>query len=146
VTRGSNLLARATATLMGFPTSGVNQPITVTLSVRASDERWARTVADKTFLSTLSFAKSRSEGLIRERSGPIAIDMALMLQGSRMSYLIRRWSLFGVPMPLWLGPKTIAVETVDAAGRFCFDIELWHPFTGLLVHYAGWLQPSHDAA
>jgi len=41
-----------------------------------------------------------------------------------------------------LGPKTISTETLDAEGRFCFDIELWHPFIGSLVHYAGWLQPQ----
>jgi hypothetical protein len=87
-----------------------------------------------------------SEGLIRERFGPIAIDMALVSQGPTLGYVIRRWSLFGIPMPLWLGPSTIATEYADAQGRFRFDVELRHPFLGLLTHYAGSLSPTDQAA
>jgi hypothetical protein len=36
--------------------------------------------------------------------------------------------------------NTGAIESVDGAGRFNFDITLRHPFLGLLVHYAGWLR------
>lgn len=142
VTQGSNPVARAVTALVGFPKGGADLPITVKLSVEGSGERWIRTVADRTFSSTQCLVKGRSEGLIRERFGSIAVDMALVLQGSSMTYVIRRWSLLGLPMPLWLGPKTIATESVDAEGRFRFDIKLWHPFIGSLVHYAGWLIPS----
>jgi hypothetical protein len=39
-----------------------------------------------------------------------------------------------------LGPGTMASESVDAEGRFRFDVKLWLPFIGKLVHYAGWLR------
>ncbi len=140
VTQGSNPVARAVTALVGFPKAGADLPITVKLSVEDSGERWIRTVADRTFSSTQRPAKGRSEGLIRERFGLIAVDMALALRGPGLAYVIRRWSLLGIPMPLCLGPKTIATESADAEGRFCFDIELWHPLIGSLVHYAGWLR------
>ena len=139
--RGRSPLARAVTALVGFPKAGVDLPIRVKLTVDGAGERWVRTVADNTFSSTQRLAKGRSAGLIRERFGPVAIDMALVLQGPRMHYVIRRWSLCGLPMPLRLGPKTIASEFVDADERFCFDVKLWQPCVGLLVHYAGWLQP-----
>jgi hypothetical protein len=142
VTQGSNPIARAVTALVGFPKGGADLPIAVRLSVEGSGERWTRTVADRTFSSTQGLAKGRSEGLIRERFGAIAVDMALVSEGPSLVYVIRRWSLLGIPMPLWLGPKTIATESVDAEGRFRFDIKLWHPFIGSLVHYAGWLIPS----
>ncbi len=142
VIQGRNPIARAVTALVGFPKGGSDLPITVKLSVEDSGERWVRTVADRTFSSTQSLAKGRSEGLIRERFGAIAVEMALVLQGPSMSYVIRRWSLLGIPLPLWLGPKTNAVESVDAEGRFRFDIKLGHSFIGSLVHYAGWLCPS----
>jgi hypothetical protein len=142
VTQGSNPVARAVTDIVGFPKSGADLPISVKLSVEGSGERWTRTVANRTFSSTQALAKGRSEGLIRERFGPIAVDMALLVRGPSMTYVIRRWSLLGIPMPLWLGPKTSATESVDAEGRFRFDIKLWHPFIGSLVHYSGWLVPS----
>lgn len=144
VTQGRNPIARAVTALVGFPKSGADLPIAVKLTTDGTGERWDRTVADRTFSSTQRLAKGRSEGLVCERFGILAVDMALVLHASSLTYVIRRWSLLGIPMPLWLGPKTTATESADADGRFCFDIKLWHPFIGLLVHYAGWLCPADD--
>jgi hypothetical protein len=145
VTQGRNPIARAASALVGFPRGGSDLPITVKLAVEDSHERWVRTVGDRTFSSTQSLAKGRSEGLVRERFGQIAVDMALFVQRASMSYVVRRWSLLGIPLPLCLGPKTIATESVDAQGRFRFDVKLWHPLIGSLVHYAGWLLPDPAA-
>jgi hypothetical protein len=142
VMQGGNPIARAVTALVGFPKAGSDLPINVKLTLEDTSERWVRTVADRTFSSTLTLATGRSEGLVRERFGPLAADMALVLQGPSLNYVIRRWSLLGIPMPLWLGPKTTATESVDAEGRFHFDVKLWHPFIGSLVHYAGWLCPK----
>jgi hypothetical protein len=38
-------------------------------------------------------------------------------------------------------PSSEAYETVDADGRFRFDVKLTLPFFGLLAHYRGWLTP-----
>jgi Domain of unknown function (DUF4166)/Saccharopine dehydrogenase NADP binding domain len=142
VTQGSNPIARAVTALVGFPKSGADLPIVVKLLAEGAGEKWVRTVGDRTFSSTQRLAKGRSEGLVCERFGILAVDMALVFKGSSLTYVIRRWSLLGMPMPLWLGPKTTASESTDAEGRFSFDIKLWHPFIGLLVHYAGWLCPG----
>jgi hypothetical protein len=139
VTRGANPLGRMVAAIVGFPTAGQDQPINVRFCRKESGERWARTVAGRAFSSSLSRPTGRSEGLLRERFGPIAVDMALMVEPSGLKYVVRRWRLLGVPLPLWLGPRTAAIESVDAEGRFTFDITLSHPCMGLLVRYAGWL-------
>jgi Domain of unknown function (DUF4166)/Saccharopine dehydrogenase NADP binding domain len=141
VTQGNNPIARAIAALIGFPKAGTDLPIMVQLSVEGSTERWVRTVRERVFSSTLSPA-GRSPGLMRERFGVSAFDIALTVQGQSLAYVLRGWSLLGVRMPQWLGPKTITNEYVDAKGRFCFDVKLWHPFIGSLVHYAGWLEPQ----
>ena len=54
--------------------------------------------------------------------------------------VIRRFSVFGVPLPLWLGPTTAAHEAV-VDGCFRFDVEIGHPWTSLIVRYQGWLEP-----
>jgi hypothetical protein len=142
VTQGRNLIARAVTALVGFPKPGTDLVINVKLCVASCSERWVRTVADREFSSTLSLPKGRSAGLVREQVGPVAIDMSLVAQTASIEYIVRRWKLLGVPMPLWLGPKTIATESIDAQERFRFDIKIWHPFIGTLVHYAGWLRPA----
>jgi hypothetical protein len=53
---------------------------------------------------------------------------------------VRRWSLFGIPMPLFLAPRGDSYE-YEAGGRFHFHVEIGHPFTGLIVTYQGWLEP-----
>jgi hypothetical protein len=42
--------------------------------------------------------------------------------------VIRRWTLFGVPLPLCLGPRSRASESVEN-GRFRFDVQIRHPLT-----------------
>jgi hypothetical protein len=146
VTRGTNFLARMVAGVAGFPTAGQDQPITVQFCRTQSGERWVRTVAHRTFASSQSRPTGRSEGLLRERFGPVAVDMALRVESSGLKYVVRRWLLLGIPLPLWLGPRTAAIESVDGEGRFNFDITLWHPFMGLLVRYAGWLCANSESA
>ena len=145
VRRSRNPVARLVAALIGFPKAGSDVAVTVELEADSSCEQWRRSIGARSFSSRLTLADGRSEGLIRERFGAIAIDMALVVEAMRLSYVIRRWSLFGMHMPLCIGPSTKAFELVDASGRFNFDVELRHPLLGLLVHYAGWLAPSSDA-
>jgi hypothetical protein len=61
-------------------------------------------------------------------------------EGERLSLVLRRWSVFGVPMPMWLCPFSKTFETREE-GRFCFHVELSHPLFGLVVRYRGWLIP-----
>jgi hypothetical protein len=66
--------------------------------------------------------------------------MALVADGSRLRLVLRRWSVFGVPLPIWLGPRSDSYETVEG-GRFRFHVEIGHKLTGLIVRYQGWLEP-----
>jgi hypothetical protein len=140
VNRGQNLLAGLLARLIGFPRAGIDQPISVTLSVERDGERWTRRAGDSSFCSVQHPGRGRSEGLVRERFGPVAIDMALVVNAATLHYFICRWSFCGLPLPLSLGPRTIAVESVKN-GLFSFDVEISHPLTGLIVRYRGSLSP-----
>jgi hypothetical protein len=66
--------------------------------------------------------------------------MALVVEGTTLRYVIRRWTLLGLPLPLALGPRSRASESVEE-GRFRFDVEIGHPLTGLIVKYQGLLSP-----
>lgn len=138
VTRGRGLLARLAGAIIGFPKSGEDVPVAVTFSRRNGDELWTRTFAGKRFSSRQAPGRGRERHLIVERFGPLAIAMAPVVRDDRMSLIIRRFSLFGVPLPLWLGPTTAAHEAV-VDGRFRFDVQIGHPLTGMIVRYRGWL-------
>ena len=144
VDRGCNPLAWLVAESIGFPKRGNEQSITVRLSIDGDGERWVRSCGSRRFSSVQHAGRGRAKWLVRERFGPVAVDMALVVQNGCLRYVVRRWSLFGIPLPLWLGPRSIASESVED-GKFRFDVEVSHPFTGLIVRYRGTLAAAVDS-
>jgi hypothetical protein len=141
VTHGWNPTAALVSAAIGFPRAGTGLPITVTLTAEAGGERWVRATLGRTFSSTQSRGRGRSAGLVVERFGPVAVHMALVVDGATLRYVIRRWTLLGVPLPLLLGPRSVASESAED-GRFHFDVEIRHFLIGVVVHYRGWLVPA----
>lgn len=138
VERGRSPLAVLAALLLGFPAPGDNVPVQVKFSVRGGRERWRRTFAGKSFSSEQFAGVGRSDALLCERFGPLAFAMALVVSGERLDLVLRRWSAFGVPLPLWLAPRSNSFETVEG-GAFRFHVEISHPWVGLIVRYRGTL-------
>lgn len=140
VTRGAGLLARFAAAVVGFPRAGENVPARVDFLVEKGRERWTRTFAGRSFHSTQEAGRGRFEWLVCERFGVLKAGMALVRDEGKLRLIVRRWSLFGLPMPLWLAPRGDSYEYA-ADGRFHFHVEISHPLTGLIVGYRGWLVP-----
>jgi hypothetical protein len=138
VARGRNPLAWLIATIIGFPKAGENQDISVQLIREDDGERWVRTSGGRTFSSVQVAGHGRAEWLVRECFGPVSVDMALVVEGQTLHYVVRRWALFGIAMPLFLGPRSTAKESVED-GQFCFDVTISHPLTGIIVRYRGLL-------
>jgi hypothetical protein len=140
VTRGPGLLARLAAAVVGFPHAGENVPLRVDFKIEAGRERWTRTFGGRAFHSTQEQGRGRYEWLVCERFGPLCAGMALVLDEGKLRLVVRRWSAFGIPLPLWLAPRGDSYECIEN-GRFHFHVEIRHPFTGLIVGYQGWLVP-----
>ena len=140
VERGGGLLSRLVAFLLGFPEAGNDVPLGVRFAPSLAGETWTRTFAGKTFSSDQFAGRRRSARLLCERFRPMTFAMALVADGSRLRLVLRRWSVFGVPLPIWLGPRSDSYETVEG-GRFRFHVEIGHKLTGLIVRYQGWLEP-----
>jgi hypothetical protein len=140
VERGKSPLARLAAWIIGFPPAGEDVPVSVSFRVQGGKEHWHRTFAGRRFASTQEAGRGRFDGLLLERFGPLAAGMALVLEDGRMRLVVRRWSVFGIPMPLALAPRGDSYEFA-ADGRFNFHVEIRHPLAGLIVAYRGWLVP-----
>jgi hypothetical protein len=76
--------------------------------------------------------------LLCERFGALTFAMALVAAGERLSLVLRRWSIFGLPLPMWLCPRSESYESAEQ-GRFNFHVMISHPLTGLIIRYDGWL-------
>jgi hypothetical protein len=144
VERGTALLSRLAARIVGFPPAGQNVPVAVTFLARDGSERWRRRFSGHAFESLQEEGRGRNEGLLCERFGPMNFGMALVVDGGRLRLVLRRSSILGVPLPLALAPRTDAYEFVEN-GRFGFHVEIRHPLAGLIVRYRGWLAPSRMA-
>jgi hypothetical protein len=145
VERGRSALAHLACFVMGFPKATSDTPVTVQFESSGGTETWTRRFGDESFSSRQFAGRGRSAGLVCERFGPMTFAMALVLENSRLLLVLRRWSAFGVPLPIWLCPRSEACEATEG-GRFHFDVKIGHPFTGLIVRYKGWLEPDRQRA
>jgi hypothetical protein len=139
VLRGSGPLARLVAFVVGFPAAGQKVPVQVAFTPGADGECWTRTFAGRSFTSFQSAGRGASAHLLRERFGPLTFDLALLVEGAKLRLVVRRWSLWGVPLPLILAPGGDSYETV-IDDRFHFHVEIRHRLIGLIVSYRGWLE------
>lgn len=138
VRRGDGILAKIVCAVIGFPRSGDDIPVTVSLAPEQEAERWTRDFGGKTFASVQSCGSGRDQHLLVERFGVISVSLALIVDGGRLFLIPRRWSLFGLPMPKTLLPGSNSFET-EENGAFCFDVEIRAPVAGLIVAYRGQL-------
>jgi Domain of unknown function (DUF4166)/Saccharopine dehydrogenase NADP binding domain len=139
VERGRSILARLAAFIMGFPKATADTPVSVRFEVSGGKETWTRRFGDESFSSCQFAGRGRSAGLLCERFGPLRFAMALMPENGRLALVLRRWSAFGMPLPMWLCPRSNSYETTEG-DKFRFHVEIGHPITGLIVRYKGWLR------
>jgi hypothetical protein len=139
IDRGKGWIARLLAALYRFPAAGADVPVEVRLERRGDGELWRRSFAGRHFSSWQAEGQGRSRHLVEERFGPVTVGLALMLGDGRLDYVVRRWSLLGIPMPRFMSPGGTTFEYVEQ-GRFHFHVEIAHPWFGLIVRYRGWLE------
>lgn len=121
---------------MGFPPAG-DHPVHVAFGEHGGKERWTRDFGGHRFSSELSQA---GQG-VAERFGPLRFAFDLPSDDAGLRMVLRGWSMSGVPMPRWLGPRIEAREWAED-GRFRFEVGVSMPLIGDVVRYSGWLERS----
>ncbi|SMC96778.1 SDR family oxidoreductase [Rhizobium sp. RU36D] len=134
VTRGTSLLARLACAIIGFPPTG-EHALHVDFEEEDGIERWTRDFAGRRFSSELS----QSGHFLVERFGPLRFHFTLEGDETGLRMRMQRWFMFGLPLPLWLAPKSEAREWAEG-DQFCFDVAIALPGIGAVVHYRGWLR------
>lgn len=134
VRRGRSMPARLVCAVMGFPVEGEHD-LHVSFEERNGVERWTRDFAGQTFTSELSQCGVH----LVERFGPMRFSFDLPSDAAGLTMAMRGWSMFGIPMPLWLAPRSEAREWAEGED-FCFDVPIALPGIGAVVHYSGRLR------
>jgi len=114
-------------------------PVKVSFQRRNDGELWQRDFAGRTFSTFQSEGQGHADKLLVERFGPVTFWMALVLKQDKLHLVTRRWSVFGIALPLALAPNSSVYESADGAD-FCFHVEVKHWLMGLLVRYEGKLE------
>lgn len=141
VERGRGPLAWLAARMMSFPPAHAETPVRVQFTAEGRTEEWTRTFGTHAFSSRQYEGDGKSDRLLVERFGVLEFAMALVLENERLRLITRRWRALGVPLPLWLAPRSIAYETGED-GVFAFHVEISHPLCGLIVRYRGALKAT----
>lgn len=133
----ANPLGAAVSAIVGFPKAQSDCPAEVSIDADGERSIWRRRIGGQAFRSVLSHPAAG--GCVRERFGPISMDLELTPEGERLIYRVIGWRFGPIPLPRALGPSTVAFEEVDAEGRFVFDVTISVPLVGKVVRYRGWL-------
>ena len=144
VVRGRSLVARAVAAVFRFPLAGEHVQVCVTMSRTNEKERWRRDFDGRTFSSTLSAGSGAWDHLICEQFGLFRFGMSPVIEGQRLRLVMRRWSIAGIPMPMFLLPTGETFEAVGD-GRFRFNVNITFPIIGHVVTYQGWLKRTRES-
>lgn len=139
VTRGRNILSRLIGWVFRFPKQGSDLPVQVKFTSDGDRETWVRQFGTHAFSSHQAEGKGRSDKLVEEIFGPFSFGLALVVSQERLSFVVRRWTFFGLPMPTALAPSGNSFESV-VDGRFQFHVEICLPLIGLIVRYVGDLE------
>ena len=138
---GATRLARAIAGIVGFPRATGERTVEVRIDASPHGETWRRRFGTEGFSSEMTAGTGPERRLLVERFGPIAVALALVLDGGKLRLVPRRWRLWGVRMPNAMLPWGDCHEGQDG-DAFRFHVEVVAPIAGLLVRYVGTLRPT----
>jgi hypothetical protein len=136
VERGKSMLSRIAAALAGLPPEGQDQPLSVTFEPDGASEIWMRQFGSALFRSV----QYERGGYLRERVGPTTFVFSPIASADGLVLRLDRFRVLGVPLPGLLHPAVRTFEC-ERDGRYHFEVEARLPLIGLLVRYAGWLEP-----
>jgi len=144
VDRGLHPLSRFCARATRLPPAGAG-PLQVEIVAADGREAWTRHIGGRAMPSRLWAGRGALAGLLCERLGLVVFGFALSVEpgahGARIVWRVARLRVLGLlPLPARWFAGVEATESVDALGRYRFDVRAALPVAGLLVHYRGWLE------
>jgi hypothetical protein len=134
-----SIVGRLLRSIFGFPPSGRDVVVTVTVDRCGDAEVWTRNFGGRRFVSRLAY---EGGNVVSERFGVFKILLGLSARTGEIQMPVVGWRLGRLKLPLFLAPQSETREFVGDDGRFHFDVAIRLPIIGLLAHYRGWHEPK----
>jgi hypothetical protein len=132
------------AKCMSIPTARRKHEFAVDVTQEGKTLHWRRSFDGKTSLDSDFIACGRlGDGFLLENSGPIRLALSVDVVNGGWYWRRRRIWLFGVPMPQFLFPSTVAYKRIEC-GRYRFYVSFSLPLLGPLLSYGGLLDADID--
>jgi saccharopine dehydrogenase-like NADP-dependent oxidoreductase len=136
----ASALAVMVRACVGFPRAAEAAPVSVIKRAEADgSETWTRNIGGQRFQSRIAYAKL---GMVREHFGPLSFDLLVAADTQALTMRIAAWRIWSLPLPTMLAPRSLARESIDETGCFCFDVPIALPLAGRITHYVGRLTLS----
>lgn len=140
----AGIIGRRLAKKMGLPESG-NHQLTVTISHDAAGLHWGRCFNNQEVVESLFIPQGNVEkGYWIEKTGPLEMKLTVDIHDEGWHWRCLKVNFYGIPLPLWLIPKTIAYKYIEN-DKYCFHVEFVLPFIGSLVSYEGLLAAEESS-
>jgi hypothetical protein len=136
--RGAGGLAAVSRLMAGLPSPGVYSSIRVDIQPEEGREIWTRRFGSRRFQSSLN-AVDGEIGVFQEAMGLLKFRFAVEANTAEMRWRFLGWDIGPLPLPRALAPR-IRARISAPAGRYRFAVVVSHPWIGLIVAYAGWIE------
>ena len=129
---------------LNLPAVGTND-LCVTISHSDVGLHWDRKFNNTTEMkSTFEPINTIKDGYWIEKTGPLQMKLTVDIKDHGWYWRCLSFSLFGVPLPVWLFPKSKAYKYIEEGG-YKFYVGFEAPVIGLLLSYSGTLQKQSVA-
>lgn len=133
-------VGRRLAAKMGIPTEAQVCPFEVTISHHTNQLHWSRRfAAGHTLLSIFEPVGDHRSGYWRESTGNTELHLQVDIRDGGWHWRCVGMRVAGVPLPLWLAPRTQAYKQIEAE-QYRFYVGFSLPLLGTLLSYSGLLQ------
>jgi hypothetical protein len=140
--RGGAGLARLARLLAAMPGPG-DYDLAVNITPTANGEVWTRRFGERRLRSRLR-GDARNIGAFEESIGPLTFAFDAEPAASGYRWRFRGWRTGPVRLPNAIAPR-IHARCFDRGGVYRFSVVVAHAWVGLIIAYAGWLEPPADA-
>jgi hypothetical protein len=137
VERGRNWVARFLATRLGLPRAGDRVSVELQVTPLPTGEHWVRRFDGVRFETR----QRAHNGLLEERVGSWRLIFRVTASPSGLRFQQVGMRVLGVPIPMFLAPRTTAAAT-GCEGGWWIRVRLEAPLIGLICAYEGGLVPA----
>lgn len=139
----AGIVGKRLAKKMNLPDEGVHQ-LKVDIFHTNGCLHWGRCFNNQArVVSLFKPVGNISKGYWIETTGPLTMKLTVDIFEGGWYWRCLKINLLGLPIPLFLMPKTKAFKTVEN-GQYRFSVQFFLPVVGSLVSYHGLLQAEYN--